>query len=106
MRRVILLALVVMCGGCEASEQEKDQANRAWISCLTDAALRYDDHKSSVVDVAYGILPACSTQFHAVEEAYGSALSIDAYYGSFQPAMERKALQTATAVILKERASR
>ena len=106
MRRVILLALILGCTGCAASDQEKEGATRAWISCLNAAVLRYDDHKSSPVEIAYGILPACSTQFHAVEDVYSAGLSLDAYYGVLQPRMERDALQTATAVVLKERAAR
>jgi hypothetical protein len=47
----------------DATQQDKDAAERALISCLFNAAKQNDDQTSDVMSVAVGIKSMCHSQF-------------------------------------------
>ncbi len=100
-----LLAACASSSTPPATDQEKSQAEKSYISCLRDSARIVDDGNVDAASIAYEIEPLCVAQFSAYQEAYGRGLDPEARrrFDANTVEFER---ETATAAILQERAAR
>jgi hypothetical protein len=85
-----------------ATEQEKSDAMRAYVSCLHNAARKMDDGKSDAATVAIAIKPICAVEFaNSVQIAErGANLQVRRM---FEDRIQGRQIEIATVAVLDER---
>ena len=85
-----------------ATEQEKSDAMRAYVSCLHNAARKMDDGKSDAATIAIALKPVCAAEFaNSVQVAErGMNLQVKRM---FEDRMQGHQIEIATVAVLDER---
>lgn len=104
MRVLTTLLLLTLCA-CAATNAEKESAMRGAIDCFRRAVRTMDDRQSDAATVGVGVLATCSSEANQAIEVAGQGMPYGAYL-NFKRRMEAINLETATAVVLQERAAR
>jgi hypothetical protein len=56
-------------------ETEREAASSAWVDCVVEAVIRFDDGKTDPVSIAYGIAPQCAVQYSQLTRITAQQLS-------------------------------
>jgi hypothetical protein len=109
--RVFLMGIIAAyLSGCatkppEVTDQERNDAMNALISCLHAAAKKLDDNRSEASTVALGLRSLCAAEFAPSREVYGRHLN-PAARQMYDRKEQEAFIQIATTAVLDERAKR
>jgi hypothetical protein len=104
---IIASACVAGCSSApqaiEATEQEKDDAATAWISCLAASAEDMDDGISDASTVAVAVAAMCHSEFLASRETFSRGMNAPTRT-MFERGAGDMEIENATIAVLKARA--
>ena len=111
MQRILCGLLCSLLIGCatkppEATEQEKQDANLAFLACLHAAVPALDDGVSDAGTVALALRPKCAAEFARASNAGASGGNPAAQAIFHRRYDDQLFMQTATMVVLDERKHR
>jgi hypothetical protein len=89
----------------QATDQERSEVLMTLEVCLHAAAKKLDDGRSEASTVALGLRPSCAGEFARSRDIYARSLN-PAAAQIFHRSDDQAFMQTATAVVLDERAKR